>query len=1129
MIEHPTVATDGGLAHQYVFEPLARWAEVHPDKPFIVSSEVEWSYADVELRTNRLASALRAVGIKHGDRVAFVLPRGPKTILAIIAILKVGAAYVPLDSESPPSRVLECLEDADPQLVILADAKAVVGFGGPQKSVSLDSLVAEGKRQESPAKSAAEVGLQPENLAYIIFTSGTTGRPKGVPISHESLWNYVAGNQEACMKVEAGDRVLQGFSPASDGHHEEVWPTLLAGATLVVASSREVHSGPELTALMNSYAVSIVSCAPTLMSLVEGEVPSIRRILFGAENLPMSLVNRWWRQDREIINTYGPTEATVGTTFGHCRPGAPITIGKPLPNYYCYVLDEVQNKVPDGAEGELVIAGVSVSKGYFRREELNLNRFMPNPYGDREHRNELMYRTGDRVKIDEDGNLVWLGRIDAQVKIRGHRVELSEIESHVLTYGPVKTAVVVARKTGESDVQLVALIVTREGQEFVMSDFMDAMRTILPAHMIPQGVELLDRIPVLPSGKIDRRACEQLHGLPVRLEREILPPNTPTEEMVVEAWKALFHTDEVSCADDFFTDLGGHSLLASRFVSSLRSDHGFAKVSVIDIYENPTVRSFANLLASQTQAMHDRPEFRAVSPKRYRKAKVVQGFAILVLYSIQALLWLGPIAAAIFFSNRGLHDIAAVGVAVVIHGLSVPLVLAFTILVKRTVGKNFKPGHYPMWGTTFLRWWFVNRVMAIAPVGFLTGTPFAAMYLRMLGAKVGRNVNLESLDVDCPDLVEIGDDCSFENSSWIRPAEVSNGELHMYNIKFGNGCLIGVRSGVVGGAVLEDGASLRDLSCVATGVTVPKNEEWGGSPARKFEEKTLPEYDADGQVARSKRIGYGLVQGVLIGILVMLESVPFLVVGFTLYNQSEGFAAYLWEPLYAIALVLFACAQTLIIKWLVLGKLRPGTYDFPGWTWIRKWFSDKHLEVMTGTIVPVYDSLFARPWCQALGMKCGPRCEIALPRRMPYDLVEMGEESFLASEVSIGMPIRRNGKLMIERTIVENRVFLGNDSVLPQGKTVPQESLLGVLSVWPDTAPKDENGQAWLGSPAFPIPHRQVYKEFDIVQTYRPTKRLYAERLLHETLRIVLPSLFSLMVMPSCAVRSSTLVARCLG
>jgi non-ribosomal peptide synthetase-like protein len=202
-----------------------------------------------------------------------------------------------------------------------------------------------------------------------------------------------------------------------------------------------------------------------------------------------------------------------------------------------------------------------------------------------------------------------------------------------------------------------------------------------------------------------------------------------------------------------------------------------------------------------------------------------------------------------------------------------------------------------------------------------------------------------------------------------------------------------------------------------------------------------------------------------------------------------------------------------LVKWLAIGRLKPGTYKYPGGYSIRRWFADRHLDAMTVSFLPVYDSLFARHWCRALGMKCGPRCEIALPQRMPYDLVEMGEESFIASAVGIGRPIRRNGKLTLERTTIGSRSFVGNDSVVPQGVAIPDEFLLGVLSLCPSTEEMGtEENQAWLGAPAFKMPRRQIHEQFDIERTYKPTAKLYAQRMAHETLRIVLPSLFSLIV-----------------
>ncbi len=1099
-----------------VIDPVFNHGRSIPDRIAIVSSDLNLTYAELNSRSNQIAYAIKQLGIRRGDRVSFVLNRGSKTVLLIVGILKAGAAYVPLDASSPLMRIKDCLEDAQPGLIIHEESGLAgdLTFDPSVRRISIDDLFALADRESEDPDALCADAVRPEDLAYIIFTSGSTGRPKGVPISHAALANFVVGNQQECICLLESDVVFQGFSPASDGHHEEIWPTFLVGARLAVGGAKEVYSGFDLAAFLNLHQVTVISCAPTLLSMVDQDIPSLRRILFGAENLPSALVERWWRPGRTILNTYGPTEATVGATFGECVPGKPITIGRPLPGYACYILDEAFQKVVAGQDGELCISGIGVSKGYYRRDDLSSGKFLPNPFHVRGQQTKTLYRTGDRAKYDDSGNIVWLGRIDGQVKIRGHRIELSEIESSLAACPGIQTGVAVVRDTDVGDKMLAALIVPRAGEKFQVGDVLEHLRDTLPPYMVPQTLEQVDAIPRLPSGKIDRSACQHMRGKAFRIEREIVPARTPNEQRVIDAWQELFPHTVVSATDDFFRDLGGYSLLASRFISQLRNERQFIRVSVLDLYENPSVRGFASVLDSQVHHEGKVPEFKHVPASRYTIARIVQAFGVLILFGIQGLFWLGPIIAAIYLSAElGHHDAIALLLGVVMHAASVPLYLLLVIALKWLVMGRCKEGHYPLWGSVYLRWWFVGRLFVSAPVTVITGTPLAAVYLRALGARIGKNVLIESLEIDCPDLITIGDDCSFENSAWIHPAEVAYGELHFGKVIVGNGCSIGVRSGLSAGSSMADGSALRDLTCVRTGTSVPAGEEWQGSIARKCEDRVLPEYDPAKQPSHSRLALFAVIQTLLVVLLAVLESIPFVTVAFTLYNLSEGFTAYLWEPVYAIVLVCFASIQVLIVKWAVMGRLKPGTYPFPGGYWLRKWFTDKHLELTSGIIVPIYDSLFARPWCIALGMKCGPRCEIALPRRMPYDLVSMGEESFLASEVSIGRPIRRNGNITLENTVVGNRSFLGNDSVVPQGSNVPDDFLLGVLSVCP--GPESTSGgeeQAWLGSPPFRMPNRQVVDIFDPTRTYRPTRKLYLQRLIHETVRIFLPSLCSLVV-----------------
>ncbi len=1105
---------------EFVFEPLARWARETPDKPALVSADNVTSYRGLEARTNQVARRLRGLGVRRGDVVALVLPRGPESIIAIVGVLKAGAAYVPLDTGTPAERIRLCLEDSAPALVIAEDSANVTGLTGAadgSQLIVLGSLFQEAESESDAPLTPAEIGLNSTDLAYIIFTSGTTGRPKGVPISHRSLANFVRGDQAACIRVLPRDRVFQGFSPASDGHHEEIWPTFLAGATLVAATSDDVYSGPHLGDFLARHEVTIISCAPTLLSLVERDLPSLRRILFGAERCPAELVRRWWSPGREIINTYGPTEATVGATYALCSPDEPVTIGRPLPNYYCYILNDLLQPIAVGDEGELCIAGIGVSRGYLGSSALTAEKFVPNPFARAGFHNDLLYRTGDRARARDGGNIEWLGRIDNQVKIRGYRVELSDIESHLLREQAVRAAVVVVRDPDSPSPRITGLVVQRDGMDIDAGACLARLRRELPPYMVPQALEEVPALPTLPSGKIDRRSAQSLRGTPLEALRKTLPPRTGTERMLLAIWRKLFENPAISRADNFFTDLGGYSLLAARFISQLRNEHGFQSASVLDIYAHPTLDTFAAFLDAQQRIGRSParavPEFAPVPPGRYAIATVLQGLGILFLFGFKTCFWLSPVIIAAYCADHGYSPAASILAGLIVHAVSIPASLLVAVALKWIVIGRIRPGRYPVWGGYFLRWWFVQRALEIAPKDYVTGTPLAGALLRMLGSRVGRNVTLESLDIDCPDLVEIGDDCVVESFAWIRSSHVAHGYLTLRPIAVGRGSTIGVRSGVAGGAALGEGAFLSDLSCAKEGTAIPAGEEWAGSPAVKREIPEAPPYDPDRQPTAFQRALYGVLQVALVALLPFIDMIPFSITALLFYRLSGHYAAYVAAPAFSILLILAVCAQVLIVKWLVVGRVKPGIYRSPSLFTLRKWFVDKLIELHKETIMPVYDTLYARPWCIALGMKCGPTTEIALPARMPYDLVELGENGFLASDVSVGMPLRRNGEIVLERTVTGRRVFLGNNSVIPQGAKLPDDSLIGALSVSPgEHEMGNEPGQSWLGSPAFKMPRREHFDQFDEERTYRPTPRLYGERLMRETIRIVLPSLAVLLV-----------------
>ncbi len=1105
-------------SESFVFEPLKFWSEVTPNQMALVGRECSYTYAELEAETNSIARALSNHGVKHGSRVVMVLPRGHEAIILLISVLKCGACYVPLDADTPAERLHLCFEDCSPDLIVILDERGSKGVTDKYKFIHIDELIEASSFESEEPLPLSEIGATSDDLAYVIFTSGTTGRPKGVMITHRSLTNFVRGDQEVCMKVLSSDRVFQGFSPASDGHHEEVWPTFQAGATLVVASSDDIHNGPDLGAFLTEFQVTIISCAPTLLSMVENDVPSLTRILFGAERCPPEMVRRWWKPNREIINTYGPTEATVGATYGYCQPDEPITIGKPLPNYYCHILDSQLMPVPEGEEGELCISGIGLSAGYLGNSDLTAQKFIPNPLAVPGQHNQLLYRTGDLSRLNVDGNIEWLGRIDSQVKIRGYRIELSDIESHLVEIESIRAAVVVIRDADAPSPTLVALVVPKNGMQIDATQCMDHLRAELPSYMVPHSLELLESLPVLPSGKIDRKLIATLKGEKLVARRAVYPPKTVSESLLVSIWQSIFSVEEVSRTDNFFLDMGGYSLLAANFISKLRNDGGMKKASVLDLYENPVLCDFAahmdrSALEDLDQPTRKVPEFEPVPASRYRIAKIVQGFGILFLFGLKALFWLAPIITAAYYSDIDFHHLGAIGIGLLVHAVLVPTTLLLAVAIKWIVIGKFKEGEHPVWGGYFLRWWFVQRVCDLAPKEYITGTPLASLYLRALGAKIGRNCTLESLDIDCPDLLEIGDNTVIDCFSWVRNSHIAHGHLNLRRIKIGEGCNIGIRGGVAGGATMERGSVLGDLSCLREGATIPAGQQWVGSPASHRGENSFENYDPNAQTSRSRRIGYGIIQSLLVLVLPLIDMIPFAGSTLLFYQLTNKTTDYLFAPLFSVLLVFAACIMVLIVKWTILGRVKPGVYDAPSFFTLRKWFVDKLLDLQKDSIMPVYDTLYARPWCIGLGMKCGPRCEIALPARLPYDLFELGEEGFLASDNSIGLPIRRNGKLTLENTVTGKRVFIGNNSVIPQGRFIPDDTLLGALSVCPTSAQMgDIPNQSWLGSPAFKMPSRQHFEQFDPSLTYKPSFKLYMERLFRETFRIVLPSLAVLQV-----------------
>jgi amino acid adenylation domain-containing protein len=540
------------------------------------------TYAGLDSRANRVACALRRRGVGPETLVGLAYDRSIEFVVAMIAIHKAGGAYVPLDPAYPPGRVRFMIEDSSIRLV-LADRRLGLEAAGVDV-VEVVELESEAASDECVTERLAT----PANAAYVIYTSGTTGVPKGVVLEHLGLCNLV--EQKIRTFLTRDSRVLQFASTSFDSAVSEIYQALGCGATLVLAERERLAPGPELVELLRRERVTNATLPPSaLAQLPPDELPELRVVMTAGEACPTEVAAAWSR-GRRLYNGYGPSEATVGTTLAELDGTRKPPIGRPISNKRVYVLDERLRPVPPGSKGELYVGGIGVARGYIGRPELTAERFLPDPFADEP--GARMYRTGDAVRWDADGQLHFLGRIDGQVKIRGFRIELAEVEAALEAVEGVHDAVVVARGEGAS-AELVSYYVPVASPPSP-AELKAALRTVLPDFMLPRAYVALERFPLTANGKIDRAALPE-PGADDMPRAAHVAPRDNVERELVRIWEDVLGTAPIGVLDDFF-EVGGHSLLATQVVSRIRARLG-VRAEVRLLFESPTVAGLAPRVA----------------------------------------------------------------------------------------------------------------------------------------------------------------------------------------------------------------------------------------------------------------------------------------------------------------------------------------------------------------------------------------------------------------------------------------------------------------------------------------------------------------------------------------------------
>jgi len=592
-------------AKTYADEPITARLQAQaanaPHAIAVVTRAGSLSYAELNRRANQLAHCLRQLGVERGKLVGLCLERSHALVFGLLAIVKAGGVYVPLDAEYPPERLAFIARDAGLSVLITrAELREMLSMIEGASVVCVDD---QAEQIAGFPDTDLGINLAPDDLAYVIYTSGSTGRPKGALNTQLGLQNRLAWMQDA-FGLGPSDRVLHKTPIGFDvSVWELLWP-LLNGATMIMADPGEHRDPHALLEWIARERVTIVHFIPALLDrfLEEPGVErclDLRRVICSGEVLSSALEARFFeRLQAELYNLYGPTEAAIDVTWWKCERGnarARVPLGRPIANVRIYVLDDRQQPVPIGVSGELCIAGAAVGYGYLGRPELTAERFIADPFVPETAAGSRLYRTGDQARWTPEGILEFLGRRDQQLKLHGVRVELGEVESALQQLPGVREAVVVPKPDLSGELRLVAYVVPLAGAELTLIALRRALARQLPEVMIPSALVVLSEFQLTPNGKVDREALPTPSSLRPTLERELVPPRNDRERELARIWSELIGVSAIGVHDNFF-ELGGHSLLATQVASRIRLLFGI-ELPLRSLFESPTVSELATELA----------------------------------------------------------------------------------------------------------------------------------------------------------------------------------------------------------------------------------------------------------------------------------------------------------------------------------------------------------------------------------------------------------------------------------------------------------------------------------------------------------------------------------------------------
>ena len=592
---------------EYPDEPvhvaIERRAALTPTRTAVTFEDRHVTYGDLNAQANRLARHLRSLGVGPERHVAICLDRSIGMVVALLAVLKAGAAYLPLDPEYPPARLAYMRADAEVAAVVTEAKWAALVGDDLAPIVWLDDALPLDHHDDGNL----DVAIRPDHLAYVIYTSGSTGAPKGAMNTHRGLTNRLRWMQDA-FDLGPDDAVLHKTSVGFDVSVWELFWPLMAGARLVLARPGAHRDPVSLSRLIADEAITTVHFVPSMLRVFLDAAAmercrALRRVVCSGEPLTAPLQRRFFsRLGAALHNLYGPTEAAIDVTWWPCQPtdeAETVPIGRPIANTAIYLLDRDGQPTPVGVPGELCIGGVGLARGYVRRPALTADRFVPDPFGGRS--GVRLYRTGDLARYRADGAIEYLGRTDQQIKLRGQRIELGEIETALVAHPAIKSVAVLLRSDDEAEPCLCAYVEGVEGVPLAADDLRAFLKSELPSSMIPAAFVFVPSMPTTTSGKLDRRRLAEMAPSAPETDARFEAPRTALELVIAKLWKETLGVAKVSVHDDFFA-LGGHSLTAAKIAMSLQAWYPTETPILTLLVQHPTIARLAAAIAESPGA-----------------------------------------------------------------------------------------------------------------------------------------------------------------------------------------------------------------------------------------------------------------------------------------------------------------------------------------------------------------------------------------------------------------------------------------------------------------------------------------------------------------------------------------------